>query len=98
MQFVAKNVAKVELDSTSATAARNFARNVSPCVWNLNKRTTRKFLLLHLLKIYHNFVIIEMQSGTLPMMCRVTLTSFKSWLFAAIQKYCPASDIFTALM
>ena len=32
MQFVAKNVAKVELDSTSATVACNVARKVAPCV------------------------------------------------------------------
>ena len=32
MQFVARNVAKVQLDSTPATAARNVARKVVPCV------------------------------------------------------------------
>ena len=32
MQFVARNVAKEELDSTSATVAGNVARKVLPCV------------------------------------------------------------------
>ena len=32
MLFVARNVAKVELDSTSATVARNVLRKVAPCV------------------------------------------------------------------
>ena len=32
MQFVTRNVAKVELDSTSATVARNVGRKVAPCV------------------------------------------------------------------
>ena len=32
MQFVARNVAKVELDSTCATVARNVTRKVAPCV------------------------------------------------------------------
>ena len=36
MQFVARNVAKVELDSTSATVARNHAGKVVPCVRALN--------------------------------------------------------------
>ena len=31
MQFVARNDAKVELDSTSATVAHNVARKVAPC-------------------------------------------------------------------
>ena len=32
MQFVAHNVAEVELGSTSATVARNIAKKVAPCV------------------------------------------------------------------
>ena len=32
MQFVVRNVAKAELDSTSATVACIFARKVTPCV------------------------------------------------------------------
>ena len=32
MQFVARTFAKVELDSTSATLARNVAKKVAPCV------------------------------------------------------------------
>ena len=32
MQFVARNVAKVELNSTSATVTRNVARKVESCV------------------------------------------------------------------
>ena len=32
IQFVARNVAKVELDSTSATFASNVARKVASCV------------------------------------------------------------------
>ena len=32
MQFAARNVAKVELYSNSANAARNVVRNVAPCV------------------------------------------------------------------
>ena len=31
MQYVARNVAKVELDSTSATAVRNVARKIELC-------------------------------------------------------------------
>ena len=36
MQFTVRNVAKVELDSTSATVARNVARKVAQCVCDLN--------------------------------------------------------------
>ena len=38
MQFVVHNVAKVELDSTSATVARNVARKVKLCVRALRSR------------------------------------------------------------
>ena len=37
MQFVAGNVEKVELNSTSATVARNVAGKVSPYVWAFSK-------------------------------------------------------------
>ena len=78
----------------------------------VNKCATCKFQLLHIsknistfynhksarnLKIWSNW-LLKMQWATLPMTRTVTLTSFKSWLFAAIQKYCPASSIFTSLM
>ena len=36
MQFVMRNIAKVELDSTSATVARDVARKVTACVRALN--------------------------------------------------------------
>ena len=36
MQFVARNVAKVELDSTSATVACNDTRKVASCVWTFS--------------------------------------------------------------
>ena len=32
IQFVVRNVARVELDSTSTTVARNVERKVTPCV------------------------------------------------------------------
>ena len=37
MQFVARNAVKVELDSTSATLARNVERRVASCVRALSK-------------------------------------------------------------
>ena len=39
MQFVARNVAKVELDSTSETIAGNVAENAAPCVREFNSTT-----------------------------------------------------------
>ena len=41
MQFVAPNVAKVELDSTSATFVCNVARKVAPCVQGLKRLNCR---------------------------------------------------------
>ena len=40
MQFVARNVAKEELDSTSATVARHVARKIASCVRGLNCHAT----------------------------------------------------------
>ena len=41
MQFVARNVAKVELDPSSATVERNVARKVSPCIWAFSLLSSR---------------------------------------------------------
>ena len=41
---------------------------------------------------------IVVHTNLLPMTLRVTFTSFKSWMLAAMQKYCPASVIFMSLI
>ena len=41
---------------------------------------------------------IVVHTNLSPMTLRVTFTSFKSWMLAAMQKYCPASVIFMSLI
>ena len=61
MQIVARNAAKLELDSTSAAVGRYFAREVAPCVRALSITAlsrSRCFLLL-ILTVYnllHSFI------------------------------------------
>ena len=46
MQFVARNVAKEELETTSTTVARNVARKVTPVVWALRLRLTTECIII----------------------------------------------------
>ena len=52
MQFVTRYVAKVELDSTSATVARNIAIKVAPRVWALMSTDSGDFIP-SFKKLYH---------------------------------------------
>ena len=53
MQFVASNVAEAELDSTSATVARNDAKKVALCVRAL-RRSSYCFLDVILARKHHS--------------------------------------------
>ena len=65
MQFVVRNVPKVELVFTSATIARNFARKVPPCIRALNavekylKKLVMQFRITYIFVFLINRFIIR---------------------------------------